>query len=298
MASSIDQGASPLAPAQASLARLLARPRAQAILCLVALAGVGWLELGVMIGAAGHAGGSLSGALIEALCRPSFGAPSAQANAASGAWGAASLAVTYLMWSAMAFAMMLPTAGPMVLTYADIAATAVARGGRVVAPPVLVAGYATVWLAFAAAATLLQAALARLALIDPALAAASGLFSGAIFIGAGAYQFSPLKQACVTLCQRPFPYLFAHWSGEPRAVFRIGLAQGLYCLGCCWAMMLVMLAVGTMNVLWMAALGIAMGVEKVSTTTRFSRAIGAALLAIGALVVAVSVAGNWPARAG
>jgi predicted metal-binding membrane protein len=293
MASSIDQEAStPLAPAPASLARLLARPRAQAILCLAALAGLGWLELGVMIGAAGHAGGSLSGTLFEALCRPSFGTPSSQASAASAAWGAAGLAVTCLMWSAMALAMMLPTASPMVLTYADIAATAVARGERVVAPPVLVAGYVTVWLAFAAAATLLQAALARLGLIDPTLAAANGLVSGAIFIGAGAYQFSSLKHACVTLCQRPFPYLLAHWSVEPRAVFRIGLAQGLYCLGCCWAMMLVMLAVGTMNVLWMAALGIAMGVEKISTTTRFSRAVGAALLAIGALFVAVSVAAH------
>jgi predicted metal-binding membrane protein len=186
----------------------------------------------------------------------------------------------------------------MVLTYADIAATAAARGERVVAPPVLIAGYMTVWLAFAAAATLLQAALARLALVDPALAAANGLLSGAVFIGAGAYQFSPLKHACVTLCQRPFPYLFARWSAEPRAVFRLGLTQGLYCLGCCWAMMLVMLAVGTMNVLWMAALGVVMGVEKIATTMRFSRAVGAALLAIGALDVAASVAAHWPSRAG
>ena len=99
------------------------------------------------------------------------------------------------------------------------------------------------------------------------MAAAGALFSGALFVGAGLYQFSALKHACLTLCQRPFPFFFANWTTEPRGVFRLGLRQGLYCLGCCWAMMLVMFAVGAMNVVWMAALGIVMTVEKMTATT-------------------------------
>ena len=97
------------------------------------------------------------------------------------------------------------------------------------------------------------------------MASASGLFSGAIFIGAGVYQFSALKHACLTQCQQPFPFFFANWATTPRGVFRLGVKQGLYCLGCCWAMMLVMFAVGVMNVIWMAALGIVMTFEKIGT---------------------------------
>src|SRR5674536_190050 len=92
-------------------------------------------------------------------------------------------------------------------------------------------------------------------------------FSGAIFIGAGVYQFSALKHACLTQCQSPFPFFFANWANTPRGVFRLGVKQGLYCLGCCWAMMLVMFAVGVMNVIWMAALGMVMTFEKIGTGT-------------------------------
>jgi len=155
-----------------------------------------------------------------------------------------------------------------------------------------------VWLGFALAATALQEALLRLALLDPALVAVSTLFSGAIFLGAGAYQFSSLKHACLTLCGRPFPYLLANWRSEAKGVFRLGLAQGLYCLGCCWAIMLVMFAVGVMNVAWMAVLGVVMGVEKLFAAPRLARAIGVVLMGIGALFVASSVVEHWPARAG
>src|SRR4029077_18941752 len=106
----------------------------------------------------------------------------------------------------------------------------------------------------------------RVALLDSAMASASPLFSGAVFIGAGAYQFSALKRACVTRCQRPFPFFFANWSTEPRAIVCLGARQCLYCLGCCWATMMVMFAVGVMNVLWMAVLGAIMTAEKLAST--------------------------------
>ena len=106
---------------------------------------------------------------------------------------------------------------------------------------------------------------------------------------AGLYQFSALKHACLAKCQRPFPFFFANWTTRPRGVFALGLRQGPYCLGCCWAMMLLMLAAGVMNIVWMAALGIVMAVEKMTTTARFSHAVGVAFVAIGVGLVGVSL---------
>ena len=110
----------------------------------------------------------------------------------------------------------------MILTYAEIADMAARKGDRIVSPFVIASGYALVWLGFAAAAALAQVTLTRLALIE----AASGLFSGAIFLGAGVYQFSALKHACLRQCRHPFPFFFANWATTPRAVFRLGVKQG------------------------------------------------------------------------
>jgi len=280
---------------------------------VVALAALGWIYLGLMVGTtlqAGHGSAAGTGlldliaagrldaagrAVWTALCRPAWDHAS-HVSMPAGLSGVADVALIALMWSAMTFAMMLPTAGPMVLTYAEIAETAAARGERIVSPLVLTAGYISVWLVFAVAATALQWGLVRLALLDHALVSASALFSGAIFIAAGVYQFSALKHACVTMCQRPFPDLFARWSGEPGGVFRLGVRQGLFCLGCCWATMLVMFAVGVMNVVWMAALGVVMAVEKISRTMRFSRAVGVVFIAAGVVFVVSSIVAHWPAR--
>ena len=97
------------------------------------------------------------------------------------------------------------------------------------------------------------------------------LVGGAIFLGAGLYQFSALKQACLTQCQRPFPFFFSNWTDRRGGVLRLGLRQGLLCLGCCWAMMLLMFALGAMNVVWMAALGVLMTIEKLATTRAVQR---------------------------
>jgi predicted metal-binding membrane protein len=198
------------------------------------------------------------------------------------------------MWGAMVLAMMLPTAGPMLVTYAEIAETAAKKGERIVSPLVLAGGYGLVWFVFALVASAAQLLLTRLAFIDSAMATTSGLFSGAIFLAAGVYQFTPLKHACLTQCQRPFPFFFAHWETTPRGVFRLGVKQGLYCLGCCWAMMLVMFGLGVMNVIWMAALGIVMTIEKLGSGCRFSHIVGAALILSGLTFLAAAVATHWP----
>jgi len=184
----------------------------------------------------------------------------------------------------------------MIFTYAEIADTAAHKGEPVVTPFVLAAGYLLVWLGFAAVATVVQLAFARIMLLDASMASVSGLFSGAIFIGAGVYQFSALKHACLRQCRHPFPFFFANWATTPPAVFRLGVKQGGYCLGCCWAMMLVMFAVGVMNVIWMAALGVVMTIEKIGSGKRVTYLTGAALIVIGVAFVLLALAAHWPPR--
>jgi predicted metal-binding membrane protein len=200
------------------------------------------------------------------------------------------------MWAAMTLAMMLPSAAPMILTYSGIADTATRQGKQIVTPVALVGGYVAVWLAFSVAAALVQFILVKAKLLDASMASTDELFAGVIFVAAGLYQFSALKHACLTRCQQPFPFFFANWATTSGGVFRLGLRQGLYCLGCCWAMMLVMFAVGVMNVVWMAALGIIMTIEKMLTGRRFTYAVGAVLIAVGAGVVLAALVAHWPAQ--
>ena len=275
------------------------------MLCVATLTLAGWIYLGSMVAHLARSGGAaalgpgmgvfdrfahaegLGRGLTAALCRPTLGAE-------LGVPGASDLALVLLMWCAMALAMMIPTAVPMIMTYAGLAETNGHARERAASIAALSAGYTSVWIGLAFAASVLQCGLIRALALDPTIGAANGLFSGAVFIGAGAYQFSALKSTCVTLCQRPSRLFLAHWSATPAGAFRLGARQGLYCLGCCWAMMAVMFAVGTMNVVWMAGLGTLMTLEKVSTTTRLSRITGAVFFAIGGAFIAAAVAAHWP----
>ena len=276
MTDRVDQGFDYLPPAAAGLGHVFARPKWVAAACVVALAGLGWLALGVIA-----AGNTSLAAAIDAICH---GSPAAAPLTVRGA------VLVAAMWAAMVLAMMLPSAAPMILTYAEIADTAARKGEPVVSPLVLAAGYTMVWLGFAAVATLAQLALTRLAPLEGNPAITRALISGAIFVGAGLYQFSALKHACLTQCRSPFPFFFTHWTTAARGVFRLGLTQGLICVGCCWAIMLLMLTIGAMNVIWMAGLGIVMTAEKQGTGQRFSRAIGVALIAGGVIVAAAGIA--------
>ena len=269
-----------LPPAASRLGAVFARPKALAFICVVALTALGWLALALM-----YAGTSP----FETMCRALV--------PTSAAWDASGFAIVASMWAAMTLAMMLPSAAPMILTYAEIADTAARKDERIVSPFMLAAGYTLIWFGFAAIATLAQFAFTRVALLDNGMQSASGLFSGAIFIGAGVYQFSALKHACLTQCQSPFPFFFTNWATTPRGVFRLGVKQGLYCLGCCWATMLVMFAVGVMNVLWMAALGVIMTLEKIGAGKRFTYAVGVAMIVGGATFIVSAFAAHWPVHA-
>jgi predicted metal-binding membrane protein len=279
MSEAADHNLSHLPPAVRRLGATFTRPKVLAVICVVALAGLGWLAVGLL-----YSGMGVFDALCQSLAMP------------HGTWGVSGFAIVALMWGVMTLAMMLPSASPMILTYAEIADTAARKHERIVSPFVLAAGYTLVWLGFAIITTLAQFAFTRAALLDTGMQSANGLFSGAIFIGAGVYQFSALKHACLTQCQTPFPFFFANWVTTPRGVFRLGVKQGLYCLGCCWAMMLVMFGVGVMNVIWMAGLGTVMTFEKIGTGKRLTYAVGVALIVAGVAFVLSAFAAHWPVQ--
>jgi predicted metal-binding membrane protein len=185
--------------------------------------------------------------------------------------------LTFMMWAVMMVAMMVPSAGPMVMAYARVAS---ARGGRPALRVWLFAsGYLAIWTLFSAAATAIQFALLHWSLISNALVT-TPLVSAAILAVAGIYQLTPLKQMCLGRCQSPIGFLMTHWRDGAAGAFRIGLAHGAFCVGCCWMLMALLFVTGVMNLAWIAAISAFVLLEKM---TPWGRAIanisGVALIA-------------------
>ncbi|RRI03884.1 DUF2182 domain-containing protein [Mesorhizobium tamadayense] len=193
-----------------------------------------------------------------------------------------------LMWFLMAVATMLPSAAPMIRTYCEIADTARIKGEPVVHPLVLVAGYLATWLAASVAFAALTLSVYGFAAFGQVLEPVVGITGAVALAIAGLYQFSGLKQACLEKCRNPFSLLFANWSAKTARIFRLGTEQGVWCLGCCWALMLVMFAVGAMNIFWMALIGLFTLIEKQTAGRVASQVAGAILLVWAAALLLVS----------
>ncbi|MDZ7603657.1 MAG: DUF2182 domain-containing protein [Hoeflea sp.] len=142
----------------------------------------------------------------------------------------------------------------------------------------------TVWALAAVLFTLVQIGISSLSGAS-LTAPVQGVVAGLILLGAGAYQFTALKEACLNKCRNPFTTLFSRWQTSTSGVFRLGMEQGLWCLGCCWALMLIMLAVGSMNVVWMAALTVFTFLEKTGAGRVTTRAGGAIVALWGAALI-------------
>ena len=198
------------------------------------------------------------------------------------------LTVMFSMWIVMVIAMMLPTAAPMLRTYADIADAAAQKADTVIPIVILASGYLLVWVLFSVMATLLQATLIAAGGLAGPSAPLTGLAAGIVLIIAGAYQFTPFKHACLVKCRNPFTLIFGQWSTKRRDIFHLGRQQGWFCLGCCWAMMLIMLVAGTMNFVWMAVLTLITIWEKSAEGNVVSWVFGVGLLAWGLFLAATS----------
>ena len=201
-------------------------------------------------------------------------------------WRAADVLFTFLMWSVMMIGMMSAPAAPVLLLFADMQAR---RGERGLSMPVLLfgLGYLTVWAGFSACAALAQWGLHEAAFLSPEMAASSRMLGGAILIGAGVYQLTRAKRACLRHCQSPLGFLMSQWRDGAGGALRMGLRHGRYCLGCCWALMGVLFAVGIMNLAWVGVLTVFILLEKVVPAGALvSRVGGVVLIASGILLAA------------
>jgi len=186
-----------------------------------------------------------------------------------------------IMWTLMMLAMMLPAAVPLILIFRKIYRTDNLEGDSLR----LAFGFLTVWILFSTAAAMVQWALHQNGLLGGKHFAVNKGLAGAIFFGAGLYQFSPIKDACLSRCRSPVSFLVEHWDPVTGSAFRIGFHHGLFCLGCCWVLMLLMFAGGVMSVLTMAVISILILLERTLPGGRWIRFLpGFSLLGIGTYV--------------
>ncbi len=201
-----------------------------------------------------------------------------------GKWDLYNFTLGFAMWVIMMVGMMIPSATPTILLYAKIRRRVQARSKVPWLTATFATGYLAVWAAFSFAATGLQYLLTELRLYSDLMETDSALLSGLILTSAGIYQLTVWKSACLAHCQSPISFLTRHWRDGAAGAWRMGLSHGWYCLGCCWLMMLVLFAVGVMNLLWIAALSVFVLLEKLLIARKMvSRVTGFALILLGAL---------------
>ena len=189
--------------------------------------------------------------------------------AAVGYWSFRDLFLVFIMWQIMVVAMMLPTASPTILAFADISANEVSGAALRKRLAFFVLGYLNLWAAYSLIATLLLWLLRYASLLSPGFVSLSPYLSAAVLLLAGLYQLSPWKEACLAKCRNPLAFFMTSWRSGDRGALLMGSHHAIYCIGCCWALMLVMLVVGGMNILWAVILGGVMMLEKVVPKSRY-----------------------------
>jgi predicted metal-binding membrane protein len=158
---------------------------------------------------------------------------------ASEPWKPIEFGYVFAMWAVMMIGMMTPSAAPMILIYARVGRQAAMDGKPFAATAWFAGGYLLAWTGFSLGATSAQWALERASLLTPMMASASNILGGVVLIIAGLYQWTPLKEACLSNCQSPLTFILRHGGcrGDPIGALMLGLRHGVYCIGCCWALM-------------------------------------------------------------
>lgn len=246
----------------------LESPRTALFILLVAVPAVSWAWIVVM---------------ARDMYGPMTGASRWMMTAA---WDTPHLVLLWAMWAVMMVGMMLPSAAPMILLYGSAA-----RRSQAANPArsiyALAAGYVAVWVLFSVLATAVQRMLGAALLMSPMMEMTSPAAAASLLIGAGIYQLTPLKQACLRACQSPLGFFLANWRGGGAGAFRTGWRHGIYCLGCCWALMLLLFAGGVMNLAVIAALTAFVAFEKLGLFGRRASAFtGLVLVGSGVWMLA------------
>lgn len=201
-------------------------------------------------------------------------------------WGVIDTALMFAMWTVMMAAMMVPGATPMVSAFATINRRRRQRSAPYVPTAIFLAGYVVAWAGFSVLATALQWLLQRTGLLTTMMESASVYFSAALLVAAGLYQFSALKQMCLNYCRSPEGFILTEWRDGPLGAVVMGLRHGLFCMGCCAALMALLFAGAVMDLRWVALLTVLVTVEKLLPGEKFLRVgIGIGLLIAGAVLI-------------
>jgi len=205
-------------------------------------------------------------------------------NGMEPSWTPVDALLMLAMWSAMMAAMMVPGASPMITAFTTINRRRRARSAPFVPTAVFLLGYLIGWTGFSISATTLQYLLQMTGLLTTMMQSASHYWSAALFFAAGLYQFSPLKETCLTYCRSPEGFILSEWRDGNLGAVIMGVRHGLFCMGCCAALMLLLFAVAVMDLRWVAALSALVTAEKLLPRPKFWRiAIGVGLLAASCL---------------
>jgi predicted metal-binding membrane protein len=197
-------------------------------------------------------------------------------------WSATDFLLMLVMWSVMMVGMMLPSASPIILTFATVNRRKRERGLPFLPTFAFTAGYLLVWGAFGLAATLAQWEMERSALMLASMKTGSAILAGILCFAAGFYQWTPLKRACLANCRSPLDFVINRWHDGRLGALRMGIEHGAYCLGCCAVIMALLFVSGVMNLLWVAAIAVLVFVEKLLPAgERIARGSGVLMIAFG-----------------
>jgi len=180
------------------------------------------------------------------------------------AWSPGTLAPLFLMWGEMMVAMMLPSATPMILTFAKVQRNRREQERPFISTGIFVLGYLAVWTGFSAVAAVLQWTFHAKALLSPMMVSTSPVLGGGLLIAAGIFQWTPLKNTCLTNCCSPLNFLMTGWREGKWGALAMGLKHGAHCAGCCWFLMLLLFVAGVMNIWWIAIITVLVLIEKVA----------------------------------
>ncbi len=181
-----------------------------------------------------------------------------------GAWQAYDFLLLFLMWSVMMIAMMTPSILPMLMLFTTLNSKKKSQGEEVSSTLILLLGYLSSWIIFSLFITFPQYFMHKSGLLNPMMEPTHVYLGATVLIIAGIYQFTPWKDACLTVCQSPLGFLMNNWKDGNLGAFIIGYKHGYFCVGCCWALMLTLFALGVMNIMWVIILTIFVLFEKLA----------------------------------
>jgi predicted metal-binding membrane protein len=286
--------------ADTALEAILRRDRTIVALSIAVLTTIAWLYIlwlarGMDVSGMEMPEMAMHGMAMNDMPGMNMDAPGMALMPALQPWSPTDFAVMLSMWVVMMVGMMTPSAAPMVLLYARVGRQSALQGKPLAATGYFFAGYVLAWVGFAILATLGQWALEKALLLGPMMSSASGLFSGVLLVVIGIYQWTPLKDACLRQCQAPLQFIQRHggFRREPRGSLMLGLRHGVYCVGCCWALMALLFVGGVMNVFWIALIAIYVLAEKITPIGgTLPRVAGVALGLAGLWILATTIAGS------